>query len=56
MLLSLQDIGVSFSGNTILDHISGDVQEAANQIGEMIRAVDKPYQDNNTAVILEYLG
>lgn len=36
--------------------LSGDVQEAANQIGEMIRAVDKPYQDNNTAVILEYLG
>ncbi|MDD6033226.1 MAG: ATP-binding cassette domain-containing protein, partial [Oscillospiraceae bacterium] len=27
MLLSLQDIGVSFSGNTILEHISGDVQE-----------------------------
>lgn len=36
--------------------LSGDVQEAANQIGEMIRAADKPYQDNNTAVILEYLG
>ncbi|MCI8601462.1 MAG: ABC-F family ATP-binding cassette domain-containing protein [Oscillospiraceae bacterium] len=29
MLLSLQDIGISFSGNTILEHISGDVQEAS---------------------------
>ncbi len=27
MLISLQDIGVSFAGNTILEHISGDVQE-----------------------------
>lgn len=29
MLISLQDIGVSFAGNTILEHISGDVQEAS---------------------------
>lgn len=36
--------------------LSGDVQDAANRIGDMIRAADKPYQDNNTAVILEYLG
>ena len=27
MLLSMQDIGVSFSGNTSLEHIDGDVQE-----------------------------
>ena len=27
MLISLQDIGISFSGNTILEHITADVQE-----------------------------
>ncbi len=29
MLLSFQDIGVSFSGNTILEHISGDVNDTS---------------------------
>ena len=27
MLLSMQDIGVSFAGNTILEHITASVQE-----------------------------
>ena len=30
--------------------------EAVTEIGERIRSLDKPYQDNNTAVVLEYLG
>ncbi len=36
--------------------LKGSVTEAAKKIGAMIRETDKPYQDNNTAVILEYVG
>lgn len=36
--------------------LSGDVRTAADAIGAMIRAANRPGQDNNTAIILEYRG
>lgn len=33
-----------------------DVQAAADRMGQMIRAEDKPYQDNNTLIIVEFKG
>lgn len=33
-----------------------DINETAKIMGDMIREADRPYQDNNTGVILEYLG
>lgn len=32
------------------------LQEAAQQMGAMVRSANKPYQDNNTGLILEYRG
>lgn len=32
------------------------LSEAAKTMGEMVCQANKPYQDNNTAIILEYLG
>lgn len=56
ILLASDGVFGTLKAAQLEEALSGDVQEAANQIGEMIRAADKPYQDNNTAVILEYLG
>lgn len=36
--------------------LQSPVADAANQMGDMIRAADKPHQDNNTLVLLEYKG
>lgn len=36
--------------------LTHSVSEAAKLMGEMVRQADKPYQDNNTGLILEYLG
>lgn len=36
--------------------LQGTVGEAAKAIGDMVREADQPYQDNNTALILEYRG
>ncbi len=33
-----------------------DVKEAAAMMRDLIREADRPYQDNNTGLILEYLG
>lgn len=33
-----------------------EVQAAAERMGQMIRSEDKPYQDNNTLIIVEYKG
>ena len=34
--------------------LSREVTEAAKILGEWIRAANRPHQDNNTAVVLEY--
>ena len=38
------------------DALRLDVHDAVHQLQQMIEKEDKPYQDNYTAVILEYLG
>ena len=35
---------------------AGDVRESARLMRDMILEINKPYQDNNTGLILEYLG
>ncbi len=56
ILLASDGVFSTLTATQLEAALSGDVQDAANRIGDMIRAADKPYQDNNTAVILEYLG
>ena len=56
LLLASDGVFGTLNAAQLEEALSGDVQEAAAKIGDMIRAADKPYQDNNTAVILEYLG
>ena len=36
--------------------LSLPLQEAAQTMGRMVREAEKPYQDNNTGLILEYQG
>lgn len=36
--------------------LQGSIHDAANQMGDMIRAAGKAHQDNNTLVLLEYKG
>lgn len=46
----------TISKNQMEDALRLDVHDAVHQIQQMIEKEDKPYQDNYTAVILEYLG
>lgn len=56
ILLATDGVFGTLTTGQLEDALQADVQTAADRIGQMIRAADKPYQDNNTAVILEYLG
>lgn len=56
ILLATDGVFGTLTAEQLETALSADVQTAADRIGQMIRAADKPYQDNNTAVILEYLG
>lgn len=56
ILLASDGVFGTLGEQQLAELLSGDVHDAADGIGEQIRAADRPYQDNNTAVILEYLG
>lgn len=56
ILLASDGVFGTLSDAQLESALSGDVRTAADTIGAMIRAANKPGQDNNTAVILEYRG
>lgn len=54
ILLASDGVFGTLSAAQLESALAKNVNDAATMIGDMIRAADKPYQDNNTAVILEY--
>lgn len=54
ILLATDGVFGTLSAAQLETALAKSVNDAATMIGDMIRAADKPYQDNNTAVILEY--
>lgn len=54
LLLASDGVFGTLSQQQLEQFLALDVEEAAARIGEEILAINKPYQDNNTAVILEY--
>lgn len=56
ILLATDGVFGTLSAAQLETALSQSVNDASTAIGDMIRAADKPYQDNNTAVILEYCG
>lgn len=54
ILLASDGVFGTLSAAQLETALAKNVNDAATTIGNMIRAADKPYQDNNTAVILEY--
>lgn len=56
ILLATDGVFGTLSAAQLETALAKSVNDAATMIGDMIRAADKPYQDNNTAVILEYFS
>lgn len=56
ILLASDGVFGTLSAAQLEEALRHSVNEAATMIGDMVRKADKPHQDNNTAVILEYLG
>lgn len=56
ILLASDGVFGTLTAAQLEEALGHDAGEAATRIGDMIRTADKPYQDNNTAVILEYHG
>lgn len=56
ILLASDGVFGTLSREQMEQALKNNIVEAANQMGSMIRTEDKPYQDNNTLVILEYKG
>lgn len=56
ILLASDGVFGTLSQEQMEQALMNGISEAAKQMGDMIRTEDKPYQDNNTLVILEYKG
>lgn len=56
ILLASDGVFGTLSREQMEQALKNNIVEAANQMGNMICTEDKPYQDNNTLVILEYKG
>lgn len=56
ILLATDGIFGTLTAAQLETALSQSVNDASTMIGDMIRTAGKPYQDNNTAVILEYTG
>ncbi len=56
ILLASDGVFGTLSQTQMEQALHGTVTEAAAEIGELIRDANQPYQDNNTALILEYRG
>lgn len=56
LLLSSDGVFGTLSQEQMEQALSLPLQEAAQTMGKMVRDVNKPYQDNNTGLILEYQG
>lgn len=56
ILLASDGVFGTLSQDEMEQALQSGIQDAANQMGSMIRSAGKPYQDNNTLVILEYRG
>ena len=54
ILLATDGVFGTLSAAQLETALAQSANDAATMIGDMIREADKPYQDNNTAVILEY--
>lgn len=56
LLLSSDGVFGTLSVEQMEQALSLPLQEAAQTMGKMVRDAEKPYQDNNTGLILEYQG
>ena len=56
LLLSSDGVFGTLSVEQMEQALSLPLQEAAQTMGKMVREAEKPYQDNNTGLILEYQG
>lgn len=56
ILLATDGVFGTLSREEMEQALQGTVGEATQALGDRIREIDKPYQDNNTALILEYRG
>ena len=56
LLLSSDGVFGTLSVEQMEQALSLPLQEAAQTMGRMVREAEKPYQDNNTGLILEYQG
>lgn len=56
LLLSSDGVFGTLSQEQMEQALSLPLQEAAQTLGNMVREAEKPYQDNNTGLILEYQG
>lgn len=56
LLLSSDGVFGTLSQEQMEHALSLPIQEAAQTLGSMVREAEKPYQDNNTGLILEYQG
>ena len=56
ILLASDGVFGTLSQEQMEQALQHEVNEAAQLMGDMIQNEDKPYQDNNTLVILEYNG
>lgn len=56
ILLASDGVFGTLSREQMEQALMSDIHDAAKQMGDMIRTEDKPYQDNNTLVLLEYKG
>lgn len=56
LLLSSDGVFGTLSQEQMEQALSLPIQEAAQTLGNMVREAEKPYQDNNTGLILEYQG
>lgn len=56
LLLSSDGVFGTLSVAQMEQALSLPLQEAAQTMGRMVREAEKPYQDNNTGLILEYQG
>lgn len=56
ILLASDGVFGTLSREQMEHALRGTIADAAQQMGDMIRGADRPHQDNNTLVILEYKG
>ena len=56
ILLATDGVFGTLSQEEMEQALRGTVGEATQALGDRILEIDKPYQDNNTALILEYRG